>query len=164
MNIHGSRAIDAPRQAVFEAICDPAVLFSVIPGCQNLARTSGTEYRGEIALRLPGIVGTYQTVVRLVDTSPPTYGRLEGEVVGALGSIRGHATFHLGDAGEQTIVEYHGMASIGGPLARLDSRFIEGIAGSLIGQGLERLNTRLRTEAADDGTRPARNPTQETPA
>jgi len=144
VNLSGSRTLDAPREAVFAAICDPATLLAVIPGCRAIERTSETEYRGEIALRLPGIVGTYRTVVRMADADPPGYGRLEGEVVGSLGSIHGHASFRLTDADGRTTVDYDGQAVIGGPLARLDSRFIEGLAGSLIGQGLGNLNTRLQ--------------------
>ena len=144
MNIRGNRTLDAPRDAVFAAICDPDALLAVIPGCSEIEQVGDAEYRGRISLRLPGVVGTYRTVVRLVDTDAPGYGRLEGEVVGALGSIKGHASFHLTDAGGRTIVDYDGQAVIDGPLARLDSRFVEGLAASLINQGLGNLDARLQ--------------------
>ena len=148
MDIRGHRTLDAPRDAVFAAICDPTTLLAVIPGCREIEQVSDTEYRGRIALRLPGIVGTYATVVRLVDTDPPGFGRLEGEVTGSLGAIRGEATFRLTEADVGTSVEYAGRASIDGPLARLDSRFIEGLAGSLINQGLGNLEARLARDRA----------------
>jgi hypothetical protein len=148
MDIRGDRTLDAPRDAVFAAICDPNALLEVIPGCREIEQVSETEYRGRIALRLPGIVGTYATVVRLVDADPPGYGRLEGNVTGSLGSIRGDATFRLTDAVGGTAVEYEGHAAIDGPLARLDSRFIEGLARSLIDQGLGTLEARLIRERA----------------
>jgi carbon monoxide dehydrogenase subunit G len=144
MNIHGSRTLEAPRDAVFAAILDPTVLFAVIPGCQEIEQVSDIEYRGRIALRLPGMVGSYRTVVRVVDAEPPSFGRLAGEVVGALGSITGIASFRLAETDGGTEVRYEGEASIGGPLARLDSRFVEGLAGSLIGQGLGNLDQRLK--------------------
>ena len=84
-----------------------------------------------------------------MQSDPPSFGRLEGDVVGALGSITGHAEFRLTDADGRTTVDYEGTATIGGPLARLDSRFVEGIAGTLINQGLGNLNTRLRPDPAD---------------
>ena len=144
MNIRGSRTLDAPREAVFAAICDPQTLLAIIPGCREIERVGDTEYRGQISLRLPGIVGTYRTVVHLVETDPPSYGRLEGEVDGALGSMKGHASFRLAETDGRTTVDYDGQATIGGPLARLDSRFVEGLANSLVGQGLDSLNTRLK--------------------
>jgi carbon monoxide dehydrogenase subunit G len=146
MNIRGSRTLDAPRDVVFAAILDPNTLLGVIPGCREIEKTADDEYRGRISLRLPGMVGSYRTVVRVVETDGPSYGRLEGEVVGALGSITGHATFRLTDLDGRTTVEYEGQATIGGPLARLDSRFVEGLAVSLIHQGLGNLNARLQAD------------------
>jgi uncharacterized protein len=164
VNIRGSRTLDAPRAAVFAAICDPDTLLGVIPGCRQIERVDETEYRGEISLRLPGVVGTYRTVVRLVDAVAPSYGQLEGDVVGTLGSIKGRASFRLAETGGRTTVDYEGVAVIDGPLARLDSRFVEGLAGSLINQGLGNLNARLQREppavVANDGRRAGR----ETPA
>ena len=144
MNIHGSRTLEAPREAVFAAILDPNVLLAVIPGCQAIEQVSATEYRGRISLRLPGMVGSYRTLVRVVEAEAPSDGRLEGEVTGALGSITGGASFHLAGSDGGTVVDYEGQATIGGPLARLDSRFVEGLAGSLINQGLGELDARLR--------------------
>jgi uncharacterized protein len=144
VNIRGNQSLKASRAAVFEGICDPNVLLGVIPGCREIEMTSETEYHGLISLRLPGIVGTYRTIVRLVEADSPNFGRLEGEVEGSLGTIKGEATFRLTDAGIGTRIDYEGTAVIGGPLARLDSRFIEGLAGSLINQGLRNLDTRLQ--------------------
>ncbi len=143
MNIRGSRTLDAPRAAVFAAICDPTTLLAVIPGCREIEQVGANEYRGRIALRLPGIVGSYRTVVRLVDADEPSYGQLEGEVSGAPGSIKGRASFRLTESGRGTTIDYDGSAVISGPLARLDGRFVEGLAGALIDQGLGTLNSRL---------------------
>jgi carbon monoxide dehydrogenase subunit G len=147
MNVRGKHTLTAPRDSVFAGICDPDVLLGVIPGCREIEQTGDTEYRGLISLRLPGIVGTYRTVVRLVDSEAPNFGKLEGEVEGSLGTIKGHATFRLTESGSGTRIDYDGHAVIGGPLARLDNRFIEGLAGSLINQGLRNLDTRLRAES-----------------
>ncbi len=152
------RTLEAPRDRVFAAICDPGALLAVIPGCRAIEQV-GDEYHGEIALRLPGIAGTFRTTVRLVDTEAPTSGRLLGEVVGRPGSIRGWATFRLVEADGGTTVEYDGQAELGGPLARLDSRFAEGLAGTLIGQGLGNLDARLRSERPGEAVaRPAAAP------
>jgi carbon monoxide dehydrogenase subunit G len=144
MNVSGRSTLDAPREAVFAAICDPGALLEVIPGCQEIHQVSADEYRGRIAIRLPAIVGSYATLVRLVQADPPTYGVLEGQVEGRVGTITGRATFRLADDGAKTVVEYEGSGVVSGPLARLDSRFIEGLARSLINEGLARLGRRLQ--------------------
>jgi 2-furoyl-CoA dehydrogenase large subunit len=143
VNIRGTHTLGARRDDVFAAICDPDALLAVIPGCRDIEQVGDAEYRGRISLRLPGVVGTYRTVVRLVDADPPTRGDLEGELEGSLGTIRGRATFRLADAGEGTRIDYEGQGVIGGPLARFDSRFVEGLAASLIEQGLRNLDSRL---------------------
>lgn len=149
MNVTGSYVLEAAREAVFAAICDPGALLEVIPGCQEIRRVTDTEYRGRISIRLPAIVGTYDTVVRLVEADPPTYGRLDGQVESAVGSITGEASFRLTEVEDTTAIEYEAHGTIGGPLARLDSRFVEGLARSLINEGLGNLNRRLQATPSD---------------
>lgn len=146
MNISGTHRFAAPREAVFAALCDPAVLLAVIPGCEAVERVGPDEYEGRITLRLPGAVGTYRTHVRLVDARPPERSGLDGRVEGTMGSIDGRADFELEETKPGTAMEYRGSARIDGPLARLDSRFAERLAGSLISQGLRALDARLATE------------------
>ena len=146
MNVSGSFILDAPRDEVFRAVCDPAILMAVIPGCEAVEQVGPDEYRGLITLRLPGIVGSYRTHVRLVDAVVPERAGLEGSVEGSLGSIDGRAEFTLAEDAPGTRLDYHGRAVIGGTLARLDSRFAESLAESLIAQGLRALDQRLTRE------------------
>jgi carbon monoxide dehydrogenase subunit G len=164
MNVQGSYTLDAPRAVVFAAICDPEALLGVIPGCREIEQAGDGEYRGQISLRLPGLVGTYRTVVRMLEADAPGYGQLEGEVEGAAGSIKGRATFRLVESGGRTTIDYEGQAVIGGPLARLDARLVEGLAGSLIRQGLRNLGSRLRADRSADVARHGRQPSSEIPA
>ena len=164
MNVRGSHTMEAPRSVVFAAICDPDALLGVIPGCRAIEQVGDAEYHALISLRLPGVVGTYRTVVRLVDADPPSYGRLEGRLEGTLGTVTGHATFRLSESGDGTTIDYEGQAVIGGPLSRLDARFAEGLAGTLIKQGLRNLGLRLKVDpTAGDGL-DRQQPTREVPA
>jgi uncharacterized protein len=153
VNVTGSASLTASREAVFAAICDPGALLEVIPGCQEIQQVSPDEYRGRIAIRLPAIVGAYDTVVRLVEAEPPAFGALEGRVEGRVGGIAGRATFRLTEDGGGTRVDYEGSGVVSGPLARLDSRFIEGLARSLINEGLARLGRRLQQVAIQEPAR-----------
>ena len=144
MRIIGQQTLEAPRAAVFEAICDPQTLLEVIPGCQEISQVSANEFRAVIALRLPAIVGTFDTWVKLVQSEAPVLGELEGRMVGRTGTISGRAAFRLAEADDGTVVDYIGSAIIGGPLARLDSRFVEGLARSMVNEGLTRLGERLQ--------------------
>lgn len=149
MNIRGSHRFAAPREAVFAAIRDPRVLMAVIPGCEAVEQVAPDRYDGRITLRLPGAVGSYRTHVALVDVAVPERARLDGRVEGSMGTITGHAEFELREAATGTDMDYRGMGVIGGPLARLDSRFAERLAESLIAQGLRALDARLATEGPE---------------
>jgi carbon monoxide dehydrogenase subunit G len=148
VNLHGTHHLGATPAAVFAAICDPAALLAVIPGCDELERVADDEYEGRITLRLPGAVGRYRTHVRLLEQRPPERASLEGRVDGSMGSIRGTATVELRAKDGGTDLAYAGRGSIDGPLARLDARFAERLAESLISQGIRALDARLATEAS----------------
>jgi carbon monoxide dehydrogenase subunit G len=155
MIVRGSHLLAATPTDVFRSIRDPGVLLAVIPGCEAVEEIAPGEYVGSIRLRLPGIVGSYRTWVRLVDAVEPERAGLDGRVEGQLGSIVGHADFELagmaGDPAAGTRLTYEGRAAIDGPLARLDSRFAEHLAASLIAQGLDALDRRLAPVTAVAG-------------
>jgi carbon monoxide dehydrogenase subunit G len=146
MHVHGTHRFEAPREAVFAAIRDPRTLIAVIPGCEDVQLIADDRYQGRIMLRLPGATGRYTTDVQLVDLREPEHAGLRGTVEGTMGSIKGDAQFDLATAGEGTVLKYDGTAVIQGPLARLDSRFAEKLAESLISQGLKALDARLVAE------------------
>jgi len=144
MNVSGRATVDAPRAVVFAAICDPGTLLEIIPGCREIRQVSPHEYHGTIAMRLPAIVGSYDTVVRLVETDPPSYGAFDGRVDGRAGGIAGRASFRLAEIDGGTTIDYEGTGLVSGPLARLDPRFVESVAKGLIDEGLARLGRRLQ--------------------
>ncbi len=159
MKVKGSSLLDAPPDAVFRAVCDPGTLMAVIPGCEAIDEVAPGEYHGRIRLRLPGMVGAYRTTVTLVDAVPPSRAGMEGRLEGSLGSISGRADLELTPRGSGTLLEYRGTAVIDGPLARLDSRFAESLAETLLAQGLRSLNQRLvltPSAGGHGGERPSR--------
>lgn len=143
MKVSGSHRFDGARERIWPLIHDPNSLVSLIPGCEQMEQVGPDEYRGRVQLRLPAVVGTYTTYVRLIELDEPCFCRFEGEVNGSGGSMKGTASFRLETVNVQTILEYEGEALITGPLARLDFRFMEGIVQTLIKQGLTKLNEQV---------------------
>ena len=147
MKIASHYTFTAPRERIWPLIYDPVVLAGLVPGCERLEQVSPDEYRGQIQLRLPAVVGTYQTYVKLLERKEPGYCLFAGEVTGSPGTIKGTASFRLQALNEhETLMAYEGQAVISGPLGQLDSRFIEGIASTLIKQGLGKLNQQAQVQ------------------
>ena len=101
-----------------------------------------------MTLRVPAIAGTYETWVKVLQSEAPTFCQIQGEASGPSGSVRGQASFTLKAEARQTRIEYQGVAQIGGPLAGMNPRFAEGVAQTLIRQGLARLPELAQERAA----------------
>lgn len=149
MQITGQAALDAPREHIWPLIFDPRALLELLPGCEDVRETAPGEYEARLNLRVPAIAGAYLTRVRVLEAQPPGFCRFEGEANGPAGSLAGQASFTLSEQGEGSRIEYAGDARISGPLAGMNSRFAEGIAKSLIGQGLARLPALANARAAE---------------
>lgn len=151
MKVSGNYIFSTTRDRVWTLIHTPAALIEIIPGCQQLEQVSPTEYRGQIQLKLPAIVGEYTTSVRLIDFHEPDYCCFAGRVEGAPGTVTGTASFRLIESGNrQTTIEYEGQGLITGPLAQLNDRFAAGLAKTLIGQGLARLDKQFQADEAPE--------------
>jgi carbon monoxide dehydrogenase subunit G len=148
MKIGGQSILDATAEAIWPLIFDPRTLMQLLPGCDQVEQLAPDEYRGRLTLRLPGIAGTYETWVKILEYEAPHFCRLQGEANGPSGGVRGQAGFSLQPEAQQTRIQYQGDAQISGPLASMNPRFAEGVAQTLIRQGLARLPELARERAA----------------
>jgi hypothetical protein len=133
MDLNGSVTISAPRSAVWAALNDPDVLARCIEGVESLTRTgSGADERfeGRMAAKVGPVRATFAGTVRLEDIVPGASYRLVGEGKGGVaGFAKGSADVALSDAdGGATRLDYQVKAQVGGKLAQLGARLIEGTA------------------------------------
>jgi carbon monoxide dehydrogenase subunit G len=149
MKITGNYTFKVPRERVWPRIFDPASLLGLIPGCKNLEQVGPREYRGQIQINLAAVSGSYDTLVTILERREPDYCRFDGEVDGPTGLISGTAAFTLREVQGETILDYEAQGVITGALAKLSPRFVEGIAKTLINQGLARLNKELQVETLE---------------
>lgn len=139
MKISGQATLNATAESIWPLIFDPRSLMELLPGCEQMQQVGPDEYRGRLTLRIPAIGGSYDTRVKVQQAVPPNHCQLLGEASGPGGSVRGQASFNLQPEGEGTRIEYQGDAQISGPLAGMNPRFAEGVAQTLIRQGLAKL-------------------------
>lgn len=149
MKITGQTTLDASAKDIWPLIFDPSTLLQLLPGCEQVEQVAPDEYRGRMNLRIPAIAGTYETWVKVLQYEAPKSCQMKGEARGPAGSVNGQASFFLEPDGDQTRIAYQGDAQIAGPLAGMNPRFAEGVAQTLIKQGLSRLPELARERAAE---------------
>ena len=140
MKITGETLIPAPREAVWQALNDPAILKQAIPGCESLEQTSDNSFKAVVSSRIGPIAARFNGAVRLSDLDPPNSYTLTGEGSGgAAGNAKGIAKVRLEPGQGGTRLIYDVDAQISGKLAQIGSRVIEAAAKMLAGQFFDRL-------------------------
>jgi uncharacterized protein len=129
MEMQGSLRIAAPRAMVWAALNDPEVLKTSIPGCQQLSGSAQDGFEALVKQKVGPVSATFQGRVTLADVVPLTSYTIAGEGKGgAAGFAKGGAAVALADDGDGTLLTYDVKATVGGKLAQLGSRLIDGFA------------------------------------
>jgi hypothetical protein len=129
MDMTGEYRITAPRQKVWDALNDPEILKQCIAGCQELDKTSDTEFSARVHTRVGPVSAKFTGKVELSDIDPPNGYRISGEGQGGVaGFAKGGATVKLTEDGDETILNYEANATVGGKLAQIGSRLIDSTA------------------------------------
>ena len=129
MDMTGEYRIPAPRQRVWEALNDPEILKAAIPGCEELNKLSDHELDARVKAKVGPVSATFTGKVTLNDLNPPVSYRIAGEGKGgAAGFAKGGAEVNLAEDGTDTILRYSAKADVGGKLAQIGSRLIQGTA------------------------------------
>jgi uncharacterized protein len=134
MKLGGTHNFAAPRQRVWKFLIDPQRLSKCIPGCDKLETAGENEYAGEINVGVAAVKGLYKGKVKLEDLQPPRHYRIVVDGKGKQGFIKGTGTLDLEENGEQTVLRYAGDAQIGGPVAGVGQRMIDGAAKTMLTQ------------------------------
>lgn len=141
MRIQGEHRFEADRERVWEALMDPDVLASTLPGFQKLEQVGENEYEGVLALGVGPVQGRFEGRVALRDLDPPTSYRLELTGRGGPGYVEGSGTVRLtaADPGGGTTMVYDLDLNIGGKLAAVGQRMLEMTVRTLSRHALQRL-------------------------
>jgi uncharacterized protein len=152
MKLEGEYRIAAPRQRVWDALNNPVVLQACIPGCQELVLVSPSEIDTRILAQLGPVKSVFATRITLTDLQPPERYTLSGEGKGAAAGFgRGQAIVSLREEQAATVLCYTAEIKVGGKLAQIGSRLIEGAARKLtdefFGQFAQQLGPAVATTA-----------------
>jgi hypothetical protein len=132
MTMTGEYQLGATRDVVWAKLNDPEILKSCIPGCEELEKISDTEFRATAKMKVGPVSARFKGKVNLSDLDPPNGYKITGEGEGGVaGFAKGGATVALGEANGGTVLTYNVEAQIGGKLAQLGQRLINGAAKKL---------------------------------
>jgi len=135
MDLTGEYRIPAPREAVWKALNDPDILRQCIPGCEEIQKLSDTEMTAKVTAKVGPVKAGFTGKVTLSDLDPPNGYKISGEGQGGVaGFAKGGADVRLRDDAGGTILSYSASASVGGKLAQIGSRLIEGAARQMADQ------------------------------
>ncbi|HTT97433.1 MAG TPA: carbon monoxide dehydrogenase subunit G, partial [Rhizomicrobium sp.] len=144
----GRYVIPAPAEAVWAALNDPEILKYCIPGCEEIDKTSPTDFVAVATLKIGPVKAKFRGKVALTDLNPPHRCKLVGEGQGGVaGFAKGEADVLLSAADDGTVLSYTAKATVGGKLAQIGQRLIDGAAKQIADDFFGRF-TRALTEAA----------------
>lgn len=159
MDMTGERRIAAPRQVVWDALNDPAVLKASIPGCESLEKLSDTQMKATAAVKIGPISARFTGNVQLTDMDPPNGYTIGGEGQGGVaGFAKGGAKVRLADDGGATLLGYEVHAQVGGKIAQLGARLIDATAKQMADAFFTRFTAQVEAAAAPAAPPPGSEP------
>ncbi len=130
----GSTMVAALPETVWTMLLDPATLQAVIPGCHSVEKISDTHFRADVTIGIGPVKGRYRAEVTLSDLDAPRAVTLGGSAEGVLGLGHGEGRITLTPDHAGTVVRYEYDAAIGGKVASIGGRLLDGAARIIIGQ------------------------------
>jgi uncharacterized protein len=129
MDLQGNHIIPLPRHQVWSALNDPDVLRACIPGCRELTKSSDDRFTATVASKIGPVSAVFTGEVQLSDIVPDVSYTIAGSGKGGIaGFAKGRSEVSLADIPEGTSLSYTATAEIGGKLASVGSRLLQGVA------------------------------------
>ncbi len=145
MDMQGSRALGVTQQQAWEALNDPEVLKACIAGCDKLDPTGENQYTVGMALRIGPVSARFAGKIQLTEVQPPESYTLSFEGQGgAAGFGKGSAQVRLTPAGSGCELGYTVNAQVGGKIAQVGQRLIDGVAKSMAEDFFKRFDAQMQ--------------------
>jgi uncharacterized protein len=143
MKISGSYTLPVAPGRAYQILLDPATLAQAMPGCESLEKIGPDEYRMKMKVLLAALSGQFEGKVRITDQMPPASFRLILEGSGRIGFLKGEGLLKLSPADSggapSTLVSYDGDAQVGGTMAAVGQRLIDGTSKMMIKKFFDKL-------------------------
>ena len=148
----GEYRIAASRDEVWAALNDPDVLCRCLDGCLSMQKIADDRFDAKVKAKVGPVRATFDAKLTLQDVEAPQSYTINADVKGGpAGFARGTARVDLSDEGDRTLLAYAVNASVGGKLAQVGSRLIDGAARKMADDFFSRFREQVQGEAAAPG-------------
>ncbi len=162
MTMKGEVDLPATRAVVWKALNDPDVLKACIPGCESLERSDDNSLVAVAKVKVGPVSAAFKGKVNLLDLDPPNGYRIQGEGEGGVaGFAKGGATVRLAEIPTGTKLSYDVEAQVGGKIAQLGARLIDGVAKKMADQFFTDFAAAVERQEGAAPPAPAAEPAQQ---
>ena len=146
MKLAGQYLLPAPPAKVWALLTDPNRLAKLLPGCERLDPDGPDRFKAAVKFGIAAISGKYAGTIEFAEKKPPTSMRMKLSGKGIPGFVDGVGHIELAEKGGQTELRYTGEAQVGGMIASVGQRMIEGAARKIVDQFFAAASEELKKE------------------
>jgi carbon monoxide dehydrogenase subunit G len=141
--IEGNYTFNAPRERVWDVLLDPKIIAQSMPGCESMNEVAPDQFEAVMKVGVASVKGTYKGKVMIKDKSPPSHYVLSGEGQGGPGFMRGDLVIDLVEQDGKTLLNYRAEPQVGGLIAAIGQRMLNGVAKMMVEQFFKKVETFL---------------------
>jgi uncharacterized protein len=140
MKLNGTHKFKATSSQVFNAILNPEILKSCIPGCDSIEYLDNKRMQANISTPLPGLKGPYGIIINIAQQQAPRYLELQVQRQGRGGSVNAVSQINLSDENDGTLLTYNANAELDGPIALANNPIGQGMTKNTLGTFFKNLD------------------------
>ncbi|HBJ91096.1 MAG TPA: carbon monoxide dehydrogenase [Gammaproteobacteria bacterium] len=138
MEMISEQLIEMSRDTVWAALNDTTILQQAMPGCESFDATGENTFEARLVTKIGPVKAKFKFDVELSDQDPPNGYTISGAGQGgAAGFAKGSASVSLTEQDGATLLAYNVQANVGGKLAQLGARLIDGVAKKMADEFFE---------------------------
>jgi carbon monoxide dehydrogenase subunit G len=146
MKLAGQYILPASPAKVWALLTDPNRLAKLLPGCERLDPDGPDRFKAAVKFGIAAISGKYAGTIEFAEKNPPYSMRMKLSGKGIPGFVDGVGHIELAEKGGQTELRYTGEAQVGGMIASVGQRMIEGAARKIVDQFFAAASEELKKE------------------
>lgn len=139
LRIEGSYLFNASRERVWQVLLDPKIMAQCMPGCESMNEIAPDHFEAIMKVGVASVKGTYKGKVSIKDKQAPSHYVLSGQGSGGPGFMQGDVAIDLAEQNGQTLLKYSTDAKIGGLIASIGQRMLNGVAKMMVEQFFKKM-------------------------